>query len=111
LATWSFRISLTAAIALVTSCGCKADLGVRFDPPERFLVVGETFTPSIHLLGCGGTEPLSDEITWAAQDTAIVRVDAGSGRTTALRPGDTFVLANGRTYHGLGGVHVVIRAQ
>lgn len=97
-------------LVFATACGCDADLRVRFDSMNRTLAVGESFTPSVELLGCGGTEPLSDVVTWAAQDTSIVRVDAASGRTLALSPGTTVVVATGQTYHGVGGVSVTVVA-
>jgi hypothetical protein len=99
------------AILFTTACGCDADLQVRFNPANRTLAVGESFTPSVRLLGCGGTEPLSEVVTWAAQDTSIVRVDAASGRTLALRTGTTVVLATGQTYHNVGGVSVTVVAR
>lgn len=106
------QIQILGALCLlfVTACGCDADLTVRFTPVTRTLAVGESFTPSVRLLGCGGTEPLSDVMTWAAEDTSIVRVDVASGRTLALRAGTTMVLATGQTYHTVGGVSVTVVA-
>jgi hypothetical protein len=100
-----------ACCALGTACGCDADLRIRFDASERTLSVGESFTPGVRLLACGGTEPLRDVVTWAAQDTTIARVEPASGRTTALRAGSTLVLATGQRYHQLGGVRVTVVAR
>jgi hypothetical protein len=98
------------ALGLLGACntGCDADLGIRLTPVEQTLVVGQSFTPSIALRGCGGTAPLSDVITWTAQDTTIVRIDSRSGQTTALRPGETDLLATGRTYGAVGEVAVTV---
>jgi hypothetical protein len=98
------------ALGLTGACntGCDADLRIRLTPVEQTLVVGQSFTPSIALRGCGGTEPLSDVITWIAQDTTIVRIDSQSGRTLALRSGETVLLATGRTYGAVGEVAVTV---
>lgn len=101
-----------AALALLftAACGCDADLRSRFEPESRTLKVGESFAAKVRLLGCGGTEPLSDVITWSAQDTSIVQVDAVSGLTRALRPGTTLVSATGQRYHNVGGIMVTVVA-
>ncbi|MBL0937641.1 MAG: Ig-like domain-containing protein [Gemmatimonadaceae bacterium] len=98
-----------ALAGFTTACGCDADLQSRFDPSTKLLAVGESFTPSVKILGCGGTEPLRDVVTWAATDSSVVRVDAATGRTTALRTGSTFVRATGQTYYNVGGIAVTVR--
>ena len=98
-------------LSLLTACGCDADLQARVVPAVRTLRVGESFTPSTRFLGCGGTEPLADAITWSAQDSTIVRVDPRSGRTLALRPGQTRVIPTGRRYGSLVSVEVTVQAQ
>lgn len=95
--------------ALATGCGCKTVLRWRLDPAQRTLVVGESFTPTMQFLGCGGTEPLNDVIVWHATDTTIVRVDSLSGRTTGRRVGATDVFPTGRLYGTAGAVRVVVR--
>ena len=105
------RILLGISVLCTSACGCDADLQVRLNPQTRTLAVGETFTPSLRLLGCGGTEPLSDVVTWVAQDTSVARVDASSGRTLALRTGSTVILATGQKYHSVGGVAVTVVAR
>jgi hypothetical protein len=103
------RLLPLAAVVLAAACGCDADLRVSYVPTERALTVGESFTPTVRFLGCGGTEPLRDKVTWAAADTSVVRVDAANGRTTALRAGETLVMATGAKYGQLGGVRVSVR--
>lgn len=102
--------AVVMTLASLTACGCDADLGISINPTSRTLQVGESFTPSARFLGCGGTEPLSDEITWTAQDTTIVQVDRNSGRTLALRPGQTAVTPNGRRYGTVASVQVTVLA-
>ena len=102
------RLLACAVTVFTTGCGCDADLRIQYNPPNRTLSVGESFTPSVRLLGCGGTEPLSDVITWTAEDTSIVRVNSASGQTLALRSGTTRVLATGQKYRGIGGVEVTV---
>ena len=103
---------LSGVVVMVTVAGCcDADLQSRISPANRTLAVGESFTPSVELLSCGGTRPLSDVITWSAQDSTVVRVDPGTGRTTALRSGTTSVVASGAKYGYAGAVTVVVAAR
>ena len=67
---------VTVSVGALSACGCPAELRQDLSPTERTLVVGESFTPRTRFLGCLGTEPLDDEITWSASDTTVVRVDA-----------------------------------
>ena len=92
-----------------SACGCNADLRQDLNPTERTIAVGESFSPSVRFLGCGGTEPLADEITWSASDTAVVRVDVSSGRTTGVGPGMATVVPTGRRYGRLNAVRVTVR--
>lgn len=105
------RLVLAGVAVFTTACGCDADLRWRFNPTARTLAIGESFTPSLQLLGCGGTEPLSDVITWTAQDSSIVRVDRATGRTIGLRSGTTLVVGTGERYHTGGGVTVTVVAR
>lgn len=77
---------------------CSLELGSRFSPAEKTLDVGAHFTPAVSLWSCGGHLLLNDTFTWSALDSTIVRVEPLSGLTTAVRPGQTFVLARGARY-------------
>ena len=102
-------IPVAALLALVTGCDC-ATVFVRFGSTDHTLAVGESFTAIVHVSGssCGGTEPIGDIVTWAAEDATIVRVDASTGRTTGLRPGETRVQATGQRYGSVGSVRVIV---
>ena len=100
---------ITMGVSALSACGCPADLRQDLSPTERTLVVGESFTPTTRFLGCLGTEPLDDEITWSASDTTVVRVDAQSGRTTGVAPGTAQVFPTGRRYGRLNVVSVKVR--
>ncbi len=109
-------IAASALLATTGACdgtvrGCDADLWIRIDPAERVLAPSESFKPSVALRGCGGTEKVSDVFTWAAQDTTIVRVEASTGRTTALRIGETTIIPTGKTHGPVGEVLVRVRAH
>lgn len=101
-------IPVAALLALVTGCDC-ATVFVRLGSTDHSLAVGESFTAIVYHSGCT-TEPINDVVTWAAEDATIVRVDATTGRTTALRVGETRVLATGQTYGFVGSVRVVVHA-
>ena len=102
-------ISVSALLlqALVSGCDC-ATLIVRFGSTDHTLAVGESFTAIVHVSGCGGIEPISDVVSWTAEDATIVRVDAATGRTTGLRPGETRVQATGQQYGVVGSVRVIV---
>lgn len=105
-------MALPAAALTAARCagGCDADLQIEVAPGERVLAVGDHFTPRARLWGCGGTRRLRDTIVWRAGDTTVVRVDAATGRVTAVRPGATTVAARGRTYGDLGEVRIRVQA-
>jgi hypothetical protein len=87
---------------------CTMELRIKLTPPTQTLAVGESFTPAIELSSCGGQLQLSDTVRWAAADSAVVRVDSVSGRTTGLRAGQTMVLPRGAKYGALLGVLVTV---
>ena len=97
---------LIPAVALVAAgCdpatllgACGDDLVSRVDPRSRALRVGESYVAAASAWGCGGTKRLTDEWRYFAVDTTVVRVDAVTGRVTALAPGATDVGARGRVY-------------
>lgn len=102
-------------IATLAGCGvvpttCSDDLRVTLTPRERAVAVGESFTPTVALYGCGGTRRLADTFTWAAQDTAVARVEAGTGRTTGRAPGETLVVPTGARYGATGAIQVTVLA-
>ena len=68
-----------------------------------------SFTASIELSSCGGGKKLSDSFSWSAQDTAIARVDALTGRVTGRSPGSTVVEARGTRYGQVGFIPVIVR--
>jgi len=108
-AHWYFLAAL-AAIGLVAGCDC-ASVWIRLGSPERTIGVGESFNAVIRFSGCGGTEPRSDVITWAADDPTVVRVDAVTGLTTGLRAGETLVQATGQQYGSVGSMRVIVLAS
>lgn len=81
-----------------------------YTPSTKTLVVGESFTPSLVLFGCGGHLTYSDAFQWSAIDSTIIRVDSLSGTTTGLRPGLALVLATGTRFGPLGWMSVTVRA-
>jgi hypothetical protein len=105
-AALTYCLAAAAALALEGCGGCKSDLLVTVTPEARTLAVGERFTPTVRFAGCGGTRTVRDDVTWRAADTTIVRTDPRTGRTTALRPGQTRVVPTGRR-NGQGGAIVV----
>ena len=96
------------ADSLEVAVVCTMELGIELTPPTQALAVGQSFTPTVRLIGCGGQLTLSDTIRWSADDPAIVRVDAVSGLTTAIGVGQTVVRPRGVRYGQLPGVFVTV---
>ena len=114
-------VGLAAALALaLVACRnpaepeegtvCTLELRAELSPRDTTLVVGASFTPSVALSSCGGRKRLTDSVTWAAADGAVVSVDPATGRTTARGVGETRVEATGARYGRVGGIAVTVRA-
>src|SRR6187551_1649984 len=71
-------------LALLTGCGCDADVRASWSPHSKELRVGESFTPSVEFLGCGGTEPLSEVVTWTSDDSTVAAIDSGGDYNWAI---------------------------
>jgi hypothetical protein len=69
--------------------GCTDELGIDVRDPSRTLAVGESFTPRVDEVSCGGRERERADVAWTAEDPTVVRVDPATGRVTALTPGQT----------------------
>lgn len=106
-------IGSLAAAVLVTACSglptvCTDELGFGVRPSERTLAVGESFTPEARATTCSGRETVDIDWEWSASDTTVVRVDARTGRTVGLRPGEAVVIATESPHGGLD-LHVQVR--
>jgi hypothetical protein len=88
---------------------CTAELVPIFTPPAQTLAVGESFTPSLKASTCGGYVIITDTFHWSAGDSTIVRVDSLSGVTTGIRPGQTYLRANGVRVGAINGLVVTVR--
>jgi hypothetical protein len=104
----------TAGTTLVDSMSvdvvCTAELVPIFTPPAQTLAVGDSFTPSLKGSTCGGYVIITDTFHWSAGDSTIIRVDSLSGTTTGLRPGQTYLHANGVRLGPINGLTVTVRA-
>ena len=102
-----------AVVALVAGCGdpgspnCPSDLRVSISPRSKDLVVGESFTASVELLGCAGTIELSDTFAFVSRDVSVATA-ASSGTITAVGAGETVVDVSGEKYHFLGAIEVTV---
>lgn len=75
---------------------CTLELSADFNPPNPILRVGDSFVPQVELWTCQRLVRIEDRIWWRSHHSdGIVQVDSATGRTTALAPGQAFVLAMG----------------
>jgi hypothetical protein len=108
-----------ACAALLTGCpgvspaglgtACTDELRIHLAPRDTAVPVGAAYQASVALSSCGGREKLSDNFVWTAADPAIVRVNASTGRVTALAAGETHVAVEGDYYGRLGNIRVTVR--
>jgi len=89
---------------------CTMELVPVFNPSTKTLAVGESFTPSLVLFGCGEHLTYSDTFQWSASDSTIVRVDATAGTTTGLRSGTARVFAHGTRFGSVGSMGITVTA-
>jgi hypothetical protein len=111
--TWIVASLDTAGQSLIdsmsVSVSCSLELTPVLSPQTQTLAVGESFTPSIKLFGCGGQLTVTDTFHWSASDSTVVRVDSLGGTTIGLRPGQASVFVHGTRYGGLlGSVSVTV---
>lgn len=85
-------------LALLTGCGCDADLRANWSPHSKELRVGQSFTPAVEYWGCGGTEPLSDAVTWSSADSTVAAIDSRTGATIGRSAGSTSIGGVSATY-------------
>lgn len=98
----SLRDSLNVSVA------CTLELTPVWTPSTKTLAVGESFTPSLVLYGCGGHLTYADTFHWSASDNTIIRVDAATGVTTGLRAGTARVFASGVRFGSVGSMGVTV---
>jgi hypothetical protein len=96
--------------SLNVSVDCTMELVPVYTPSTKTLVVGESFTPSLVLLGCGGHLTYSDTFQWSASDSTILRVDATTGTTTGLRSGAARLFAHGTRFGSVGSMGITVTA-
>ncbi|HEY5218894.1 MAG TPA: hypothetical protein VIJ16_03745 [Gemmatimonadaceae bacterium] len=108
---------LVVVAACVAGCShhltevCPSDLIVVTVPTDTTISVGQSFIPSITLLGCHGTQVLHDVITLLPADTSVVAVDSATLRITAKKIGQTKVFANTKTLGTVAGLTVIVTAK
>jgi len=70
-------------------------------PADTTLPLGSSFVASVRLTVCGGSQSVSDVVTWRSEDAAVAVVDTG-GRVTGTAVGATRIVATGERYGSLG---------
>ena len=95
-------------LALLTGCGCDADLRGSWSPHSKELRVGQSFTPSVEFLGCGGTEPLSVVVTWTSEDSTVAAIDSRTGTTTGRSVGSTSIRGVSGKYGAIISIPVTV---
>lgn len=112
--TWIVASVDTAGQALRDSLNvsveCTMELVTVWTPSAKTLAIGESFTPSIVLYGCGGHLVYADTFQWSTSDRTILHVDVATGLTMALHAGSARVFAHGARFGPVGSIGVAVTA-
>lgn len=109
-------VVLSGAVVL-GGCGvldpdlCTGDLSWRVTPTEANLAVGKSVIVEAEALGCGGREPLEEEMRWASEDPAVATVNAMTGRVTAEGAGTTKIIGEDVGPYGIGPVAIPVTVE
>ncbi|CAN5902197.1 hypothetical protein BH11GEM1_BH11GEM1_12210 [soil metagenome] len=88
---------------------CPSALRIGIIPRDTAIAVGGQFQIIVSLLGCGGTQVLSDSLTFTSSDPGVAVVGSRTGTVIGARPGTTHISVDGQRFHGLGAVSVSVR--
>lgn len=102
---------LVSGVVALAGCdvGCDTDLRAIVTPQQQVMHLADWFTPTIRLLGCGGTKELSDEFTWTGSDSSVLRVDPVTGRTLGISLGSAMVTVTGKRYGTVAMIPVTVQ--
>lgn len=90
---------------------CTTELGARYTPADTGILVGQSFTPAVHLTSCGGSQILFDKFTWQSENPSVASVDSRTGRVVGQAAGETRITATGEKYGPTGGLRVAVSDQ
>src|SRR5438309_2313062 len=109
----SSRSLIGAVLFLLAACGrdstapCRGTVQAQLAPEETTLAVGTSFVASVSLSACGGSQSVSDVVTWRSEDIAVAVVDT-DGQVTGKSGGATRILATGQRYGALGRLDLLV---
>ncbi len=85
--------ALSAILLATTACGCPTVAYIpTADPRTATLRIGQSFTPKVGMpSGSCADETVPKTWAWSTNDSAFVRVDAATGRTTGIAVGTAIV--------------------
>lgn len=82
-------VPLMACQSTTSNC---LELMYTVTPSDTTIAVGASFTPVVQVSGCVTEHtPRQDAFSWSSADSQVVRVEPGTGKTTAIAPGTTTV--------------------
>jgi Bacterial Ig-like domain (group 2) len=117
-ATLRVAVVLVAGVLGTAACSgaargvteaCPADLRVVFSPQDTTIQAGQQFPIHFTLLGCGGTQTLTDSVTYASANTAVATVGASSGVVSGVAAGATTIVVTGHHYGVTVNVAVTVK--
>lgn len=103
-----------AAVALLGGCNlvepeaCTSDLTIRVSPEAVELTVGGSSTVRAEAFGCGGRQPLEEDMRWTSADPDVATVDRVSGHVTAIGPGSTVITGDDEGPYAIGPIEIPV---
>lgn len=95
--------------SVLVNVRCTLELSIEYEPPNAVLRVGESFIPALNLWTCRHLLKIEDSFWWRPYfPTDVVQVDSATGKTTALRPGQAWLIAIGRRGNGYPALPVTV---
>ncbi|MDE2086685.1 MAG: Ig-like domain-containing protein [Xanthomonadaceae bacterium] len=88
---------------------CAGDLRTFVSPPDTTIQVGQQFPIRFTLLGCGGSQVLTDSVTFASLNPAIATVDVSSGIVDGVASGSTTIVVTAHHYRVTVNVAVTVK--
>lgn len=99
---------LLGGCSLVGPEACTDDLTWRVSPDEVELALGQSTTVQAEAFGCGGKEPLEEDMRWTSADQEVATVDLTTGRVTAMGTGATAITGEDEGPYGIGPVEIPV---
>ncbi len=106
---------VTAGVSSIAGCiipvSCDTVLGIRVQPRDTTIFVGQQFTAGMQLTNCGGTQVIAATFRFSTSDSSVATVDSLSGLVTGRSSGlaTILIIPKGEYSSSSGTTRVTVR--